>query len=73
MTSSNQLKYNNNKSMAKRQVAICPKCGVKHRVLIFYSGRPPLRLYCDACELYVSKNSVVGEHRTLLNKTPNSL
>lgn len=33
---------------------ICPKCGVSHRMKLFWSGRGKPKKYCQPCKSFVS-------------------
>ena len=41
------------------QWAVCPKCGRKHRVWIFFNGRGKIRKYCKECAVLAQKSELV--------------
>ena len=36
-------------SFAEMVDAICPKCGIRHRVKIYYTGKTKLKKFCLRC------------------------
>ena len=42
--------------------AICPKCGRKHKVRIYYTGRPPLRAFCGFCKMFYNLDEEPTEY-----------
>ena len=55
-------------AMATKTPCKCPKCGKLYKKRVYYTGRLPMRCYCEKC--WVNISEAVADDRDIVYQLP---